>query len=293
MCIGVPYIERNGFDGFETSWSGLAVQPFHAMDRLALVETEVSSHINGQASAVWMLLCSPPEQTDRGFATRSFHEAIVGSKRRTVIGAGVLHEEVTAVDSENYSLKYHLISHPENVNPFPASLLNVSTYIRCFPVTVSGTTFVRIRSHFHTTVGCCDLMEDLWTQYLKERLDEAQFLLPQFQEQAFMPNLALMSPGGHQPALPSRQQQRDWAPFAAQRQASQSTAVSPERPDSPMSVKPMSWKSNCSPTEGPVLPYIQSPSLPNMAYMKNWASNGLQVADPISFSRSQTKQFFP
>jgi hypothetical protein len=45
------------------------------MDRLALVELEVSAHVNGPPQLVWMVLCSFPEASnDRGVATRSVCE---------------------------------------------------------------------------------------------------------------------------------------------------------------------------------------------------------------------------
>eukprot|EP00884_Botryococcus_braunii_P021800 jgi/Botrbrau1/8303/Bobra.0251s0029.1 len=180
MCLGCirPSIEPFGAPSF----CDRKQQPRHVMAKLAQVEVEISTIVSNDISHVWTVVSSHvgscgQDQRLCGFTGHGtpLVELNLGTRKKTVIDqAGVLYEEVTAIDREKHSLKYVLINHPENVNPFPGSLLNAATCIRLFPITTNGQTFVRVRSRFFTDSACANSMKSLWTQLLMEKLQELQ-----------------------------------------------------------------------------------------------------------------------
>lgn len=65
----------------------------------------------------------------------------VGCKRVTSIGKSVVYEQLVALEDNNWTMKWKLISHPGNINPFPAAFFNYVTTIQLMPVTVGNLTF--------------------------------------------------------------------------------------------------------------------------------------------------------
>jgi hypothetical protein len=111
--------------------------------------------------------------------------------------------------------------------------------------------------------------------------------------------LRLLEQAMHNAAAMSQQQQEPlhgapqrWVGSAGAQQPSCSVGMSPDRPDSPISVQPMSWKSPRSVMEAPMSPYLSSPPVPNMAPAHNWGQDGIRPAEGMSVSRGHSLNQF-
>lgn len=95
----------------------------------------------------------------------------IGAMRFVIIGHSGFVDQLDALDDERYIMKYKLISHPQNTNPFPGAFLNFRANIQLKEVTRGAATFMQWTGEFDTDPQDCEIMR----QSIEE-LFEAGFL---------------------------------------------------------------------------------------------------------------------
>eukprot|EP00884_Botryococcus_braunii_P004961 jgi/Botrbrau1/14466/Bobra.0014s0104.1 len=82
----------------------------------------------------------------------------VGSTREVTIGDSRIYERLVAIDDQEHILRWQLISHPNTVNPFVASIINYVTTIRMERITVGDQTFFDWQGEFFTEPNNVEVM---------------------------------------------------------------------------------------------------------------------------------------
>ncbi|EIE20414.1 hypothetical protein COCSUDRAFT_43861 [Coccomyxa subellipsoidea C-169] len=77
-------------------------------------------------------------------------EGQLGALRRVCFGEMGFVEQLDGLDDDHRIIKWRVISHPLNTNPFPGSFLNYKAKIRLRDVTISTATFLEIEAEFDT-----------------------------------------------------------------------------------------------------------------------------------------------
>eukprot|EP00884_Botryococcus_braunii_P008204 jgi/Botrbrau1/17385/Bobra.0767s0001.1 len=88
-------------------------------------------------------------------------EGQIGCIRRVIFDNGLhaIVEQLVALDDADHVMKYKVISHPLNKNPFPGSFLNFSTTITLRKITLGNGTFMEWMGEFHTESSLVDTMK--------------------------------------------------------------------------------------------------------------------------------------
>ncbi|KAK9823585.1 hypothetical protein WJX72_003998 [[Myrmecia] bisecta] len=82
----------------------------------------------------------------------------IGALRVVRIGDSRLYEKLVSLDDEEHILKWRLVSHPDSINPFPASFVNYLSTMQLRSVTVGEQTFWEWNSEFFTEQGFAEGM---------------------------------------------------------------------------------------------------------------------------------------
>ncbi|KAK9834199.1 hypothetical protein WJX81_007649 [Elliptochloris bilobata] len=139
---------------------------------LASVSLEERCHIDRRVEDVWAEL----RDFGAGIGMRAeggccisllpgYGHTALGSLRYTSFwgsggsGGGFV-ERLLALDDSEFMLKWVLISHVLNENPFAAAFMDWKAQIRLFRVTISGTTLVEWACSFRTDPHCVAQMRD-------------------------------------------------------------------------------------------------------------------------------------
>eukprot|EP00884_Botryococcus_braunii_P013942 jgi/Botrbrau1/22549/Bobra.114_2s0072.1 len=141
-------------------------------DNFATVDIDVSGVVPAPPHAVWAHLSTFGDMGQymapvNGHCVRTTlmagnYERQIGARRLLQVGPGRLVEELTALDHENQTLTFKLVSDSKNINPFPASFLNHRCTVKQRAVTTTGETFVEISGRFMTEHPMVDIMEETW-----------------------------------------------------------------------------------------------------------------------------------
>ncbi|KAK9828538.1 hypothetical protein WJX72_000650 [[Myrmecia] bisecta] len=150
----------------------LFTAPAHFSAQLAYVQVQTSGVIAFPIEEVWSVvrnfgrlsLWTPAVETQlvESQLLPGDSEGFVGAVRVVQIGDKKLCERVTAIDDELHVMKWKLISHPLNCNPFPASFVNYKATLTLRPVTVGNQTLMEWDGEFYTEHAYADSMRHTW-----------------------------------------------------------------------------------------------------------------------------------
>ncbi|CAK0784905.1 hypothetical protein CVIRNUC_008110 [Coccomyxa viridis] len=141
---------------------------------LAVVHPHASCVINcpiddaWAATRVWASFAWLPSVDGRevcGTLLDGGDETSVGAVRSLQIGDQTLFERLVALDDEEHTLKWKLISHPDTTNPFVASFVNYRCTCRLYPITVGSQTFFDWKGEFYTDPEHVAGMQATWERW--------------------------------------------------------------------------------------------------------------------------------